>query len=292
MLVVAPLNSEVRALGEALVDDEFDVSIANDAAAGLEQIEGNGQYSLVVADAQAIADHDAFLLRIRDRHRDLPVIWIRRQDDQRRFAGDAPRAVLVHPVPAATFRLTAGSLVSGDFYPRAVVQGLVSAGNAVLALSCETSVDAETPWLKQTETLLGTVHAYISFMSDQAMGHLLTSGDIPTLTALGERLGLDLESGLRQVAIDMAGEIGNQVLGRMKSVCGDMLAGVKMGVPVVWLGDHVHAHFSSERPNLALTLTTEFGPVHLNFGFARMNTKDPDAGVPDGFMDSGDVQLF
>ena len=292
ILVVAEPKSSTTDAAKALTGMEFRITVASSAEAALAFIEGNAQLSLVAVDAAIIEDPDDMLRRIRDRHRDLPVVWIRTEDDKRRFTVDPPNAVLIQPLDAATFETRAKALLFEDFFPRAVVHGLLSAGNSVLPLSCETAVEAGEPWLKQTEALEGNVHAYIAFMADGINGHLLTSGDIGVLAKLGERLGFDPDDGSRQVAIDMAGEIGNQVLGRMKSICGDLLKGVRMGVPVVWVGEGIHAHFSAKKPNLSVQLNSEDGPIFLNFGFLSLQSEDPNAGVPDDFMGAGELQFF
>lgn len=287
ILVVAEKDSPLALVAVGLTSFEFRVTLARDEATARGFIENASDISLIAVDGSLVEDASAFLAATRDRHRDLPIMWLDAGDGTE-FRGEPPDEMLALPLDAAVFSARAKELLFDDFYPKSMVHGLLSAGNAVLSLTFETGVECGEPWLKQTERLPGMVHAYIPFMSDKASGHLITSGDIHVLAALGERIGFDLEDGERQVAIDMAGEIANQVIGRMKSLS-DVLGDVRMGVPVVWVGMDIAAHFSSDKPNLSVQFETEVGQVHLDFG---LHAFSGEAGEEDELMEAGDVELF
>lgn len=292
VLVVAADAAPLCEAARTLEPEEFDLIRATTAVEAKLLLESNAQLSLMAVDRSLIDDHDEFLRNARDHHKSLPVLWTRPGDAKIRFAVEPPNAYLDEPFDAAMFREKTRSLIVDDSFPRQVVHGLLSAGNAVLATTCEVAVEAGEPWLKQTGALEGDVHAYISFFGPDVSGHLISSGSLATLCALGERLGFDPEEGQRQVATDMAGEIANQVLGKMKLICGNALRDIRLGIPVIWVASNPSTVLPTDKPSLYVDMTTEDGAVHLLFGFSTLRVEDPTGGMDDGHMHAGEVQLF
>ena len=290
VLVIATPDSALAAVAKDLSGFEFRVTLARTEQAGMDFIDNAPDISLVAVDGASVSDPSKFLYRLRDHHRDLPVMWLADPQNQATFRGEPPNVMLQTPLDSEAFRTQANALMFDDFYPKTIVHGLLSSGNAVLATGFEVPVECGDPWLKLTERLAGNVHAYIPFMADSALGHLMAGGDLAALAGLGEHLGFDLDEGARQVAIDVAGEIANQVLGRMKSDCPDALQNVRMGVPIVWVGEAIDAHFSSKKPNLVVEFETQFGAVYLDFGLHAFTAGE--GAEEEEFMAPGDLELF
>jgi CheY-specific phosphatase CheX len=220
--------------------------------------------AMVVVDARSSSqDAVGLLVCVKDLHRGLPVMWI--GTDPR--APVAPDAVLPASADLHALEESAKTLLRDDLYPPRLVRTFVSACNTALTAMFDCGVESAEPCLSRSALRSGNVTALMFMTGPETTAHLALSADEDTLVTLAQQIGFDPSEGKRRLAIDMASELVNQIMGRMKATS-EQLAMLALGLSYVFAGETFSMYAPTGKPSLtaqlrcnlpgATTLTVDF----------------------------------
>ena len=277
VLIAGPLGDAHEGLPAALKALDLVVSRAPTFDVADLAVQRAHDLALVVVDGTTLAAQAAALLRrVKDLQRSVPVLWI--GADPR--SSTPPDARL--PATAAVHELEekAKALLLDDLYPPRLVRAFVSACNIALTTLFDCGVESADPTLSRAAVRIGNVTAFMLMNSELTSAHLALSSDEATLCALGYRIGFDASEGKRRLAIDMASELVNQIMGRMKATS-ELLEVLQLSLPYVFTGEGISVYAPTSKPSLTLRLTcneeNSGGPINLDFWYKTRIAPDPEA---------------
>ena len=275
-MLMGPLVDTHAGLPTALKALDFVVSLAPTFDVAERAVQRAHDLALVVIDGTSHVDQATALLgRVKDLHRGLPVLWIG-PALRHSVAPDAhlPDTATMHELEEA-----AKKLLFDDLYPPRVVRVFVSACNTAITGLFDCGVESAEPTLSRSAVRIGNVTAFMLMNGDLTSAHLALSSDEATLCALGYRIGFDASEGKRRLAIDMATELVNQVMGRMKATS-EMLEVLQLSLPYVFTGEGISVYAPTSKPSLTLQLTCNElggGVLNLDFWYKTRIVADPEA---------------
>ena len=263
VLIAGPGDDAREAIAAVLKRLDMVVSWAPSFEVARRTVQRAHDLALVVVDARtASEDAVGLLVCVKDLHRDLPVMWL----------GSAPRAPVAPDkvLPEADLRAiedSAKTLLRDDLYPPRLVRTFVSACNTALTAMFDCGVESAEPSLSRSALRSGNVTALMFMTGSETTAHLALSADEDTLVTLAQQIGFDPSEGKRRLAIDMASELVNQIMGRMKATS-EQLAMLALGLSYVFTGDSFSMYAPTGKPSLtaqlscnlpgATTLTVDF----------------------------------
>ena len=275
VLIAGPLVDVHAGLPAALKSLDLLVSRATSFEIAHRAVERAHDLSLVVIDGTASPEQAAALSdKVKDLHRRLPVLWI----------GAAPRSSTppdARVAPTATIselEERAKALIIDDLYPPRLVRSFVAACNVALTTMFDCTCELAVPTLSRSAVLPGNVTAFMLMNSDVTSAHLALSSDETTLCALGYRIGFEESEGRRRLSVDMASELANQIMGRMKATS-EFLEVLQLSLPYVFAGENVSAFAPTGKPSLTLQLTCNDpkGTLNVDFWFKTKLQPSPEA---------------
>lgn len=276
VLIAGPIGDSHAELATTLKSLDLVVSHAATFEVADRAVQRAHDLALVVVDATSLPEQAAALLgRVKDLHRGLPVLWI--GPDPRLSSGPDARL----PATAAVSELeeSAKALLLDDLYAPRLVRSFVSACNTALTTMFDCGVDSAEPTLNRTALRPGNVTAFMLMNSEQTSAHLALSSDEGTLCALGYRIGFDAGEGKRRLSIDMASELVNQIMGRMKATS-ELLEVLQLSLPYVFTGEGFSVYAPTSKPSLTLQLTCNelnAGAISIDFWYKTRIAPDPEA---------------
>lgn len=174
---------------------------------------------------------------------------------------------------AALLEDKARALLINDLYPPSVVRAFVSSCNTVLTATFESAVESSEPSLSRSSVRHGNVSGFMLISDDETSAHLIVSADEADLAALAERIGFDPAEGQRRLAIDLASELVNQIVGRLKATV-DLLSNLRLALPYVFTGEHVGIYSPTPKPSLSLALSSGDVKLVVDFWMKTRRTLD------------------
>lgn len=262
--MAGPLAGEHARLATTLKSLDFIVSRATSFDVAHHAVEHAHDLALVVIDGTESHDQAVALARrVKDLHRRLPVMWIGANPS----LSPALDACMAASAEASELEERAKALLIDDLYPPSLVRGFVSACNIAVTTTFDCGVECAEPTLSRSSVLPGNVTAFMLMNSDATSAHLAISSDEATLCALGYRIGFDVSEGKRALSVEMASELANQIMGRMKATS-ELLEVLQLSLPYVFTGDNVSVFAPTNKPSLTLELScNELSGGVLNVGF-------------------------
>jgi hypothetical protein len=274
ILFACPMNPRLNGLAQSLKELDMAVLTAPSYGAARRVVERLPGLALVVIDAESSAFEAGELLAlIKDKNRRLPVLWLGAAPSGIRFAPDAmaPSAAL----PDALLERAQAQLAD-NLYPPTLVRSLVSACNTALTTTFDCRVECAEPHLSRSVVRPGDMSA-LMFMSDEdTTAHFILSSTEQALFSLAERIGFDASEGKRQLAVDMAGELMNQIVGRMKASV-DALAGLRIALPYIVTGEGLCIYAPTPKPSLNVQVNFADAQLTIDFWFKTRVQPDVEA---------------
>jgi CheY-specific phosphatase CheX len=122
---------------------------------------------------------------------------------------------------------------------------------------------------------------------------MMVNGSEELLSVLVER-SLGAESRGISAAMELCGELANQVLGRIKGALARRRIDLSLGIPLVLKGEDVVLRQVERQPSLLLHLASDLGPIFVEVGLARLAaaTVGPPAVEEDLGMATGEIEFF
>ena len=130
----------------------------------------------------------------------------------------------------------------------------------------------------------------VHIIGEQVGGRIVLFSTAKVLDALAVGLGLDVSSSER--AIDLAGEVANQVAGRFKGNLARRGLRAMIGVPVLLKGKDVFIRHGEGRPALLVEVATNAGPIAVELCLGARLPEAEEQVNSEFAMDAGDCELF
>ncbi|HKP60427.1 MAG TPA: chemotaxis protein CheX [Polyangiales bacterium] len=251
VLIAGPGEDGRGAIAAVLKTLDMVVSWAPSFEVARRSVERARDLAMVVVDARTSPeDAVGLLVCVKDLHRGLPVMWI--GTDPR--APVQPDALLPAAADPHAIEESARTLLRDDLYPPRLVRTFVSACNTALTAMFDCGVESAEPSLSRSALRSGNVTALMFMPGNETTAHLALSADEGTLVALAQQIGFDPAEGKRRLAIDMASELVNQIMGRMKSTS-EQLEMLMLGLSYVFTGESFSMYAPTGKPSLSVELT-------------------------------------
>lgn len=263
ILLVCPRSAALGMLTQQLQHLDMVVTTATSYETARKIAERVPGLSLVIVDAElAHAQASTLLTQIKDKNRRLPVLWL----------GAPPASPL-----AADHRCNASAssdelmeaaqlLMMDDLYPPLLVRAFVSACNTALTTTFDCAVECAEPRLSRSVVRPGDITAFMLVSNHDTTAHCMLSAEEDALFALGQRIGFEASLGKRQLAVDMAGELVNQIFGRMKATS-ELLSTIRIALPYVLSGEQLCIYAPSPKPSLAVQIDINSAILTADFWF-------------------------
>jgi len=272
ILLVCPRAAALSTLREELKQLDLVVTTASSYETARKIVDRVPGLSLVIIDAEAAPDQgSALLTAIKDLNRRLPVLWVG-PDHTSPFMPDeklTSRASLQELTEAAQL------LMLDELYPPRLVRAFVSACNTALTSTFECAVECAEPRLSRSVVRPGNITAFMLVNNADTTAHFLLSAEESALFALGLRMGFEATSGKRQLAVDMAGELVNQIVGCVKTTS-ELLASLRIALPYVLTGEGLCVYAPSPKPSLAVQIDINSAIVTAELWFRTRVLPNPD----------------
>lgn len=262
VLFACPVGPGLAPLAHDLKLLEMGVTVAPSFEAAKRIAQGMPSLALVVIDAERDAAQASVLLgQIKDRDRRLPVLWVGAAPSGSAFKPDAQLLA-----GDASLIERAQALLVDDLYPPSIVRSLVSACNTALTTTFECSVECAEPRLSRSAVRPGDVSSLMIVADEDTSAHFILSSTEDALFSLAERIGFDASEGRRRLAIDMASELTNQIMGRMKASA-EALANLRIGLPYVLTGEQLCIYAPTPKPSLVVQIDIGTALFSVDFWF-------------------------
>lgn len=230
------------------------------------------------------------LRQIRQHHPHLPALWV--------GVGQEPAPegfeFVVHDGDELS---NLDGLVSGALYRQIYADWLVDvvSDSAIDTLRQSFSLEASLVdvRLRANQWSLSGVTALVQFQGAGAAGRMMVNGSEELLSVLVER-SLGADSRGISAAMELCGELANQVLGRIKGALARRRIDLSLGIPLVLKGEDVVLRQVERQPSLLLHLASDLGPVFVEVGLARLTAASvgPPAVEEDLGMATGEIEFF
>jgi CheY-specific phosphatase CheX len=246
---------------------------------------------VAINDTHDLERNRQLLTRIRQLQPNLPLLW-------HGPPNSVPPGEKVEILPHDS--LTAGDLVAcaerllcQHFYP--VVFATFLAEHAQAAFSCfgahATSAD---PFLKASRARLAELSAVIAFSGPETSGHLVVSAPREVVSAAYLRLFGDSSPPDDDTLVDVLGECGNRIIGKLATYLEKRGLPFTFGVPLYLAGSHCVLWQGAHRPALAVEFETVNGRL---FAELCIDAFDPSnsyshSHFPDELLQSGQCILL
>jgi Chemotaxis phosphatase CheX len=283
VLLVSPSTLAVTQLADAIAPLDMVVKSASSYESGRLVAERVPSLSLVVIDATSSLEQASALLQtLKDQNRRLPILWVGAQPSGA-YAPDEQRPTSVKLQELSEL---AQQLMFDDIYPPGLVRALVSACELALTGSFDCAVECAEPRLSRSAVRPGNITALMTFGDKRTTAHCMLSGEQRALSELASRLlePSATDSGQTQLAVDLASELVNQIVGRLKATS-ELFSGVRLALPYVITGDNLHVHAPTPKPSLAVQLDVNSTMMTVDL-WVRSNQTMKDA------SDGEQVELF
>jgi hypothetical protein len=289
-LVMRPKDKSLNWLVHILRANSFRVAVGQQLDGVLDVISASPWLSLLVLDTSGLKKGDtARLAEIQEKHPELPILCI------------APPGAPAAPVAGiATVPLTDASdiiaraeqMLSRRFYPDFVLDGLRACAAETLCEGFKTDAKLLSVSLKLTRSVFGKMVPFISFCGPGVSGHMVLNAPVARLRSMYRRVLVRKSNPSVDDLGDLAGEILNQVLGRLKSHCARYGVAFDLGLPVVATGDRVVVRVPRAAPAVVFDLGVPGGHLLLEFSLTTMDLSEPRIIAATPEMSSGDISFL
>ncbi|MBK6686362.1 MAG: chemotaxis protein CheX [Deltaproteobacteria bacterium] len=293
-VAVAGDSARMQSVGAQFRDFGLEViqPSLEELATGAHSLQGEA-VALLAMDASSsggISGAAEVLRQIRQHHPHLPALWVGAGQE----AAPEGFEFVVHDGDELSHL---DGLVSGALYRQVYADWLVDvvSDSAIDTLRQSFSLEASLVdvRLRANQWSLSGVTALVQFQGAGAAGRMMVNGSEELLSVLVER-SLGAESRGISAAMELCGELANQVLGRIKGALARRRIDLSLGIPLVLKGEDVVLRQVERQPSLLLHLASDLGPIFVEVGLARLAaaTVGPPAVEEDLGMATGEIEFF
>jgi CheY-specific phosphatase CheX len=278
VLLIEPSTGPLNDLAPELASLDFVVQQASTIELAQEAVVATPLLAMVVIDDSiGRSEGVAFVAYVKERHPDLPVLWVGDASAMpfSSFGEHTPDLILKSPVDREAIPSHAKHLLRQHLYPDSLVDLVRDRAQMVFLDGFSTDVNPGPVCLRANRSTLATVSAILSFCGSGLSGRIVVSGAHDHLATVfrrivpGEAPVSDFETE------DLAGEMANQILGRLKEYY--VQRGQIFGItsPVYLRGD-VAVRYKAGRPSLVLPFEEAEGTLFVQF---CIDTSNPAVGT-------------
>lgn len=241
-------------------------------------LQGGQLIALVgIDDALGMENAGALLANVRATLPGVPVVWVTREDpNELVFSDVAPDKVLAHRSPVVEVIRYADEALLRFFYPDIVVNVLRESIVSVMSSTFKTEGTVARVGLRTNRNLLAYVNGLLPFAGRRTSGRLVVSAAKTYLGELRRRIVPAAAPPSLHEAEDLAGEMCNQVLGRLKGFFWRKSLPVEFGLPIIIRGQNCEVRYKAPHPSIVFDFQEPMGTVHFEFCFDLFDAKELD----------------
>jgi CheY-specific phosphatase CheX len=289
-LVMRPKDKNLSWLVHILRANGFRVAVGQRFEEILDVIAATPWLSLLVLDTSALKKADAAsLAEVQEKHPELPILCI--------APAGAPSAPIagIPTVPltdADDIMAKAEQMLSRRFYPDFVLDGMRACAAETLREGFKTDAKLLSVSLKLTRSVVGKMVPFISFCGPGVSGHMVLNAPVARLRSMYRRVLARKAAPTTDDLGDLAGEILNQVLGRLKSHCARYGVAFDLGLPVVASGERVIVRVPRAAPAVVFDLGVPGGHLFLEFSLTSIDLSESHAAPATPELPSGEISFL
>jgi CheY-specific phosphatase CheX len=275
-LVLRPEQHQPHWLVMKLRAADFRVAVTNRAQDVVGVIDRMPWLSLLVADG-SLEDSvyaDA-LRRVREKHPELPILWIRPDETAQ---AEAPSDSSMAFTGRKEIIEKAEALLSQRFYPAFMLDAVAESTLETLRDGYRVEAEFISVSLKLTRNTLGEIIPVLPFSGVGVSGHLVLDAPESKLRRIHERVLPKKEASAYALG-DLGGEILNQTLGRLKAKFSRFGVPIELGLPMVVMGKEVILRSRRAAPAVIFDFAV-FTNAHLFVEFSLTTMDLTGAHVP------------
>lgn len=274
ILMVESSSGSLSRIAPDLEALDFQIRHAVDQKSALQVVQETPLLALVVIE-DAIGQEDCISLvtAIKKSHPDLPILLKPCESASiTRFGEFMPDAILSLDADSREIRHRAELLLSHRLYPDTVVEMIQRAAQAVLLEAFKSDISPGAPCLRANRNTLAPISAILAFCGPGISGRLVMSGSSPHLASIYRAVLPNAGDITLDMVEDVAGEVANQILGRIKEYFVRRGVDFELASPVFLRGTTVEVRYKAGRPSLVIPLEGKEGTLYLQF---CVDTFDP-----------------
>jgi CheY-specific phosphatase CheX len=241
-------------------------------------LQGGQLIALVgIDDALGMENAGSLLANVRASLPGVPVLWVTREEPSDLvFTDMTPDKVLAHRSPVVEVIRYADEALLRFFYPDIVVNVLRESIVSVMASTFKTEGSVARIGLRTNRNLLAYVNGLLPFAGRRTSGRLVVSAAKTYLGELRRRIVPAAAPPSLHEAEDLAGEMCNQVLGRLKGFFWRKSLPVEFGLPIIIRGQNCEVRYKAPHPSIVFDFQEPMGTVHFEFCFDLFDAKELD----------------
>jgi chemotaxis protein CheX len=267
----------------------FEIAVVRDMQSAYRYLDTAPQVALVAADDDMPRERVVELIEhVRARALRVPVIWAGDATAQAATEAVRPDLVVKPGDEPGQIRTELAQLLREHYYPEEMFEALASAVTSVLAESFGVLAKQERSFLKSTRVIAGDITALLTMSGSSIAGYMLVSGTEPTMRALRDRLLPAATHGPAEVA-DLAGELGNIVLGALKRTLAHHALDFMTSPPVIIEGRDVSVRGSLGGPSMMLEFASDVGTITVELCLQSFDTSSLKRTYPVTVVPAGEV---
>ena len=289
-LVMRPKDKNLSWLVHILRANGFRVAVGQRFEEILDVIAATPWLSLLVLDTSGLKKSDtASLAEVQEKHPELPILCI--------APAGAPSAPVagIPTVPltdADDIMAKAEQMLSRRFYPDFVLDGMRACAAETLREGFKTDAKLLSVSLKLTRSVVGKMVPFISFCGPGVSGHMVLNAPVARLRSMYRRVLARKAAPTTDDLGDLAGEILNQVLGRLKSHCARYGVAFDLGLPVVASGERVIVRVPRAAPAVVFDLGVPGGHLFLEFSLTSIDLSESRTTPASPELPSGEISFL
>lgn len=289
-LVMRPKDKNLSWLVKILRANGFRVAVGQRFEEILDVIAATPWLSLLVLDTSALKKADAAsLAEVQEKHPELPILCIAPAGAPSAPVAGIPTVPLTN---ADDIMARAEQLLSRRFYPDFVLDGMRACAAETLREGFKTDAKLLSVSLKLTRSVVGKMVPFISFCGPGVSGHMVLNAPVARLRSMYRRVLSRKTAPTTDDLGDLAGEILNQVLGRLKSHCGRYGVAFDLGLPVVASGERVIVRVPRAAPAVVFDLGVPGGHLFLEFSLTSIDLGEPRVAAATPELPSGEISFL
>jgi CheY-specific phosphatase CheX len=289
-LVMRPRSKGLNWLVHILRANGFRVAVCERFEEIPDVIAKSPWLSLLVLDTSGLRKGDgARLAEVQEKHPELPVLCVAPEGGPSAPVAGIPTVSLKD---AENIMARTEEMLSRRFYPDFVLDGMRTCAAETLREGFKTDAKLLSVSLKLTRSVLGKMIPFISFCGPGVSGHMVLNAPVARLRSMYKRVLVRRTAPSVDDLGDLAGEILNQVLGRLKSHCARYGVAFDLGLPVVATGERVVVRVPRAAPAVVFDLGVPGGHIFLEFSLTSMDLADARLSPAEAELTSGEISFL
>ena len=289
-LVMRPRDRTLSWLVHILRANGFRVAVGQRFDEILDVIAASPWLSLLVLETSGLKRADAAALaEVQEKHPELPILCLAPAGAPSAPIAGIPTVPLTDPEDVM---IRAEQMLSRRFYPDFVLDGMRACAAETLKEGFKTEARLLSVSLKLTRSVVGKMVPFISFCGPGVSGHMVLNAPVARLRSMYRRVLARKSTPTLDDLGDLAGEVLNQVLGRLKSHCAKYGVAFDLGLPVVATGEKVIVRVPRAAPAVVFDMGVPGGHLFLEFSLTSIDLSEPRAVASASELSSGDINFL